>query len=213
MQDLPNLRQEYTKDTLDVATILTDPIKQFEKWFQEASQSGVVEPNAMTVSTVKADGRPTSRVILLKGIENQKFVFFTNYQSAKGKELEVNPAVALNFFWPELERQIRIEGIAQRIDTARSETYFQSRPRGSQVGAWSSPQSAVLENRKILEERMHEIEKRFEGKTVLPKPQQWGGFEVEPNLFEFWQGRESRLHDRIQFAKEDQAWKIFRLAP
>lgn len=213
MQDLPNLRQEYTKDTLDVATILTDPIKQFEKWFHEASQSGVVEPNAMTVSTVKADGRPTSRVILLKGIENQKFVFFTNYQSAKGKELETNPAVALNFFWPELERQIRIEGIAQRIDTTRSETYFQSRPRGSQVGAWSSPQSAVLENRKILEERMHEIEKRFEGKTVLPKPQQWGGFEVEPNLFEFWQGRESRLHDRIQFIKEGQAWKIFRLAP
>lgn len=213
MQDLPNLRQEYTKDTLDVSTVLTDPIKQFEKWFHEASQSGALEPNAMTVSTVKADGRPTSRIILLKGIENQKFVFFTNYQSAKGKELETNPAVALNFFWPELERQIRIEGIAQRIDTARSETYFQSRPRGSQVGAWSSPQSAVLENRKILEERMHEIEKRFEGKPVLPKPQQWGGFEVEPNLFEFWQGRESRLHDRIQFIKEAQAWKIFRLAP
>lgn len=213
MQDLPNLRQEYTKDTLDVATILNDPIKQFEKWFHEASQSGVVEPNAMTVSTVKPDGRPTSRIILLKGIENEKFVFYTNYQSAKGRELETNPAVALNFFWPELERQIRIEGITQRIDAARSESYFQSRPRGSQVGAWSSPQSAVLENRKILEERMHEIEKRFEGKAVLPKPQQWGGFEVEPNLFEFWQGRESRLHDRIQFIKEAEVWKIFRLAP
>lgn len=213
MQELANLRQEYTKDTLDVSTILTNPIQQFEKWFKEATQSGVVEPNAMTVSTVKPDGRPTSRVILLKGIENQKFVFFTNYQSAKGKELENNPAVALNFFWPELERQVRIEGLVNRIDAARSETYFQSRPRGSQVGAWSSPQSAVLETRSILEDRMKEIEKRFEGKDVLPKPQQWGGYEVEPLLFEFWQGRASRLHDRIQFTKEGQNWKIFRLAP
>lgn len=213
MQDLPNLRQEYSKSTLEVETIMKDPVKQFEKWFQEAVQSGVVEPNAMTVSTVKADGRPSSRILLLKGIENQKFVFFTNYQSSKGKELEQNPAVALNFFWPELERQVRIEGVAQRIDAARSEAYFQSRPRGSQIGAWSSPQSAVLDNRKILEERIHEIERRFEGKTVLPKPQQWGGYEVEPNLFEFWQGRESRLHDRIQFINDGKQWEIFRLAP
>jgi len=213
MQDLANLRQEYTKNTLDVSSILHDPIKQFEKWFKEATQSGVVEPNAMTVSTVKADGRPTSRVILLKGIENQKFVFFTNYQSAKGRELELNPAVALNFFWPELERQIRIEGVVNRIDPTRSETYFQSRPRGSQIGAWSSPQSAVIENRNILEERMKEIEKRFESKDVLPKPQQWGGYEVEPLVFEFWQGGASRLHDRIQFVKDGQQWKIFRLAP
>jgi len=211
--DIASIRKDYSRQELSPEDCLPDPLAQFQQWLREAITAELPEPTAMHVATVAADGRPSARLVLLKAVEENRFVFYTNYQSAKGRELETNPAVALNFFWPELERQIRIEGIAQRIDAARSESYFQSRPRGSQVGAWSSPQSAVLENRKILEERMHEIEKRFEGKAVLPKPQQWGGFEVEPNLFEFWQGRESRLHDRIQFIKEAEVWKIFRLAP
>ena len=151
--------------------------------------------------------------MLLKGIEANKFVFYTNYQSSKGHDLDKNPACALTFFWPELERQVRIEGVADRVDEKRSTAYFQSRPRGSQVGAWSSPQSSILTSRGILEERVKEIEKKFEGKDVLPKPHQWGGFQVEPLMIEFWQGRQSRLHDRIKYTKVDGVWQIHRLAP
>lgn len=213
MQYLANMRKEYSKASLDVSNVLTNPIEQFEKWFREAVQSEVPEPNAMTLATVNENGRPSARVILLKEVEHQKFVFFTNYQSDKGRELENNPACALTFFWPELERQVRIEGIASRIDVKRSEEYFQSRPRGSQIGAWSSPQSSIIQDRVILEERVKQVEKKFEGQQVLPKPQQWGGFEVDPVLVEFWQGRPNRLHDRIQFSKIDGMWKIHRLAP
>jgi pyridoxamine 5'-phosphate oxidase len=213
MQKLADLRKEYSKATLDVSSVLKNPLRQFEKWFAEATESGVPEPNAMTVSTVRAGGTPSSRILLLKGIEFDKFVFYTNYQSSKGKELEANPACALTFFWPELERQVRVEGTAARVSEQRSLEYFQSRPRGSQVGAWSSPQSSVIENRSILEERVAQIEKRFEGYTVLPKPHQWGGFEVTPIMIEFWQGRPSRLHDRIQFVFADNQWSIYRLAP
>jgi len=213
MQKLTELRQEYSKATLDASSVLDSPIKQFEKWFNEATQVGILEPNAMTLSTVRADGRPASRIVLLKGIENNKFVFYTNYQSSKGKELEENPACALTFFWPELERQVRIEGTAFRVSEQRSTEYFQSRPRGSQVGAWSSPQSSIIENRDILEQRVAQIEKKFDGYKVLPKPHQWGGYEVDPVMIEFWQGRASRLHDRIQFNKIDEKWKVYRLAP
>lgn len=213
MLAIADLRQEYSKASLDVTSVQRDPVKQFEKWFTEAVQAQVPEPNAMNLATINAAGTPTSRIVLLKGIENSKFVFYTNYQSSKGKELEKTPACALTFFWPELERQVRIEGTATRIDTKRSEEYFQSRPRGSQIGAWSSPQSAIIESRSILEERVKQMEKKFEGQEILPKPHQWGGFEVDPLLIEFWQGRPSRLHDRIQFNKIDGAWKIYRLAP
>ncbi|HEY9044773.1 MAG TPA: pyridoxamine 5'-phosphate oxidase [Ohtaekwangia sp.] len=213
MAAIADLRKEYSRASLDVANVLPDPVKQFEKWFQEAIQAQVPEPNAMTLSTINALGGPSSRIVLLKGIENNKFVFYTNYQSSKGKELERVPACALTFFWPELERQVRIEGIASRVDAKRSEQYFQSRPRGSQVGAWSSPQSTIIKNRNILEERVEQIEKKFAGYEVLPKPHQWGGFEVEPVMIEFWQGRPSRLHDRIQFNNVDGSWKIYRLAP
>jgi pyridoxamine 5'-phosphate oxidase len=186
---------------------------QFEKWLQEALQAKVMEPNAMNLATVNSEGRPSARIVLLKGIENQQFTFFTNYQSLKGRELEDNPACALTFFWPELERQVRIEGTAQRVSPDVSEAYFQSRPRTSQIGAWSSPQSSIIDNRKILEERVKQIEQKFSGKDVLPRPHQWGGYAVSPLLIEFWQGRASRLHDRLQFMKEDSVWKIFRLAP
>jgi pyridoxamine 5'-phosphate oxidase len=213
MQNLAELRNEYTRASLDEKSVLQDPLLQFQKWFQEAFEAKIPEPTAMNLATVTAKGTPTSRVVLLKGIEGNRFVFFTNYQSDKGRELDQNPACALTFFWPELERQVRIEGVASRIEIEKSEAYFQSRPRGSQVGAWSSPQSAIIKDRFILEERVKQVEKRFEGHEVLPRPQQWGGYEVEPFLFEFWQGRPSRLHDRIEYVKIDGVWQIHRLAP
>ncbi|HZB13154.1 MAG TPA: pyridoxamine 5'-phosphate oxidase [Chryseolinea sp.] len=213
MYDLSKLRSEYSKASLDVSSILPDPIQQFEKWFLEALNAKVMEPNAMNLSTINADNRPSSRIVLLKGIEEKKFVFYSNYQSTKGKELDQNPACALTFFWPELERQVRIEGLAERINEERAEKYFQSRPRGSQVGAWTSPQSSIIKSRSILEERAEQIEKRFEGLAVLPKPNQWGGYQVDAQVIEFWQGRPNRLHDRIQFLKIDNAWKQHRLAP
>lgn len=213
MHKLADLRKEYSKASLDISNVLTNPIDQFNKWFDEALKTEIPEPNAMSLATVSKNNRPSCRIVLLKGIEDNKFLFYTNYQSHKGKELENNPVCALTFFWPELERQVRIEGTATRVDEKRSEEYFQSRPLGSQIGAWASPQSSVIENRVILEERAKQIEKRFEGKTILPKPKQWGGFQVDPSMIEFWQGRESRLHDRIEFIKVDGNWTVHRLAP
>lgn len=213
MHTLAKLRREYTKASLDVSTVLPDPIEQFGKWFHEAIEAEVLEPNAMTLSTINGDNRPSSRIVLLKGIEDKKFIFYTNYQSDKGRELTQNPVCALTFFWAELERQVCVEGIADRVDEARSEAYFQSRPRGSQIGAWTSPQSTIIDSRAILEERALQMEKKFEGLDVLPKPKQWGGFQIDPIAIEFWQGRPNRLHDRIQFVKVDGVWKIHRLAP
>ena len=213
MQSIADIRREYTKASLDVSTVSSNPFEQFRKWFDEAVQSEVPEPNAMNVATVNENGRPASRIMLLKGVERERFLFFTNYQSDKGKALENNAACALTFFWPELERQVRIEGTATRIDDKRSEEYFQSRPRSSQVGAWASPQSTVIANREILEERFRQMEEKFKDATVLPKPKQWGGFEVDAFSIEFWQGRQSRLHDRIRFTKVDGAWQIHRLSP
>lgn len=212
MNDIANIRKEYTKANLDITTILKDPIQQFNLWFNEAVTAKVPEPNAMNLATVNG-GRPVSRIVLLKGVENGMFVFYTNYQSSKGKELEQNPACSLTFFWPELERQVRIEGIASRVDTKRSDEYFQSRPRASQIGAWASPQSTVINERSILEERAKQLEEKFKGQDKLPRPQQWGGYEIDPLLIEFWQGRASRLHDRIVFTKVDDVWKVNRLAP
>lgn len=212
MNDITDIRKEYTKARLDILSVSNDPIEQFNAWFKEAVTANVPEPNAMNLSTVK-DGRPSSRIVLLKGVENGMFVFYTNYQSNKGKELDQNPACSLTFFWPELERQVRVEGVATRIDPKRSDAYFQSRPRGSQIGAWASPQSTVINDRSLLEDRAKQLEEKFKGKDVLPRPHQWGGFEIEPLLIEFWQGRPSRLHDRILYARAGEGWKINRLAP
>lgn len=167
----------------------------------------------MNLATISADGRPSSRIVLLKGVENNCFLFYTNYQSQKGKELDKNPACALSFYWPELERQVRIEGVAVRLDPDTSEKYFKSRPRGSQVGAWASPQSSIIKNREILEERAKKIEERFKKEEALPRPHQWGGYAIEPFKIEFWQGRPNRLHDRILYAKGKSDWELFRLAP
>jgi pyridoxamine 5'-phosphate oxidase len=213
MQNLANIRKDYRKATLDVSSVNIDPLKQFEKWFEEALKAEVMEANAMHLSTVNELGRPSGRVVLLKGLEKDHFIFYTNYQSKKGKELDNNPACALTFFWPELERQVRIEGLASRVDNALSDVYFQSRPRESQLGAWASPQSSMIDNRAILLERFQQMEKKFQGLTVLPRPHQWGGYKIDPFQIEFWQGGPGRLHDRIQYTKVDNVWKIFRLAP
>lgn len=213
MKKLAGMRKEYSKASLDMLTVHKNPIAQFSQWFEEAEKSEVPEVNAMTLSTVSENGRPSSRIVLLKGIEGERFIFYTNYQGQKGKELDLNPACALNFFWPELERQIRIEGVALKVDPKISDEYFQSRPRASQIGAWASPQSTVIANRKILDERAKEIELRFKDQKILPRPHQWGGFAIEPLRIEFWQGRESRLHDRVVYTKVNDAWKINQLAP
>jgi pyridoxamine 5'-phosphate oxidase len=213
MEILQNLRKEYAKASLDEKSVLQDPVKQFEKWFAEAMQANLPEPNAMCLATVSSDGRPTQRIVLLKGIEQGEFVFYTNYQSKKGLHLAQNPCCSLTFFWHELERQVRIEGIAEKVSEENSLAYFQSRPVGSQIGAWVSPQSTPIASRSILEERLTKIEERFAGLQQLPKPQQWGGYSVRPLLIEFWQGRPNRLHDRIEYTKTEDSWKILRLAP
>lgn len=213
LHNLQHIRSEYAKESLDVTSIDKDPIKQFEKWFEEAIAGNIMEPNAMSLATVSVDNRPSLRIVLLKGIDEGKFLFYTNYQSRKGNQLEANPACALTFFWPELERQVRIEGTVERVATEKSVEYFQSRPRGSQLGAWASPQSSPLKDRTLLEQRLQDMEKKFAGTEVLPKPQQWGGYAVNPLLIEFWQGRTNRLHDRIEFVKTDGVWTMNRLAP
>lgn len=213
MQNLANIRKDYTKATLDISSVEQNPFKQFEKWFGEAMKAEVMEPNAMNLATVNELGKPSGRIVLLKGLENNKFLFYTNYQSKKGKELENNPACALTFFWPELERQVRIEGVAGRVNPEISDAYFQSRPRESQLGAWASPQSGMIKNRTILEQRLHQMEKKFETLKVLPRPNQWGGYQVDVFQIEFWQGRHGRLHDRIQYVSVDGLWKLYRLAP
>ena len=213
MHNLDKLRKEYSKATLDISNVTANPIDQFNKWFAEAIQAEVLEPNAMSLATVGTDNRPSCRIVLLKGIVDERFLFFTNYQSQKGKELENNPVCALTFFWPQVERQVRIEGTITRVEEKSSIEYFQSRPLGSQIGAWSSPQSTVISNREILDERVKMIAKKFEGNTRLPKPHQWGGYQVLPQMIEFWQGRENRLHDRIQYVLVSSQWQIQRLAP
>ncbi len=212
MKGIADIRTDYSKAELNAESVDKDPFVQFEKWFRQAVDSKALEPNAMNLATI-AEGRPASRIVLLKGVEKGQFVFFTNYQSQKGKQLEVNPACALNFFWPELERQVRIEGTVSRVSDAVSDEYFQGRPRASQVGAWASPQSTMIKNRDILEDRARQIEERYKDSKVLPRPKQWGGYGVTPFVIEFWQGRPSRLHDRIIYTLADNKWVINRLAP
>lgn len=214
---ISSIRQEYLLATLSEKEVSPSPIDQFERWLNEAMKSEVLEPTAMVLSTVSAEGQPSSRVVLLKDLDSNGFVFYTNYSSKKGVELSQNARASLLFFWPELQRQIRIEGEVKRVNPEQSTTYFQSRPKGSQLGAWASPQSQVVPHREFLDERIEEMEKKFEGLEVLPRPEHWGGFSLIPNRIEFWQGRGSRMHDRIRYERTSSSvtseWKIERLAP
>ena len=210
--NIQEMRKEYSAAMLDVSDVLADPISQFQHWFQEAVDAKTLEPNAMVLSTIKADGCPSARVVLLKGIELAGFVFFTNYNSGKGRQLDRNPLASLVFNWLELQRQVRIEGRVQKISATDSTAYFQRRPKSSQIGAWASPQSQIIADRSVIEQNVKALEKKYVSDEVLPRPDHWGGFLVVPTLVEFWQGRRSRLHDRIRYLKEDDSWKIERLA-
>ncbi|GAB4044132.1 pyridoxamine 5'-phosphate oxidase [Spirosoma litoris] len=209
---ISDLRNEYTLSGLDAAEVAPDPIIQFRQWFDAAVQAGVPEPNAMHVSTVTGEGRPDGRIVLLKDVSNGGFVFYTNYESRKGQELTHHPFATLTFFYAELEQQIRIEGVVEKVRPEESDAYFSSRPRGSQIGAWVSNQSNVIESRDVLENRQRELEAQFAGQPI-PRPPYWGGFRVLPDAIEFWQGRPSRLHDRIRYKIIDGNWQIERLAP
>jgi pyridoxamine 5'-phosphate oxidase len=211
--DIAAMRQNYKRRAFSDADADADPFAQFENWFREAVAADLHEPNAMTLATATRDGRPSARIVLLKGLDGRGFVFFTNYESRKGRQLADNPQAALLFFWPDLERQVRIEGSIEKIPEAASRAYFQSRPKGSQIGAWASPQSKVLEGRALLEKAVEALTAQYENAETLPLPPFWGGYRLLPDLFEFWQGRESRLHDRIQYTPDGANWKKERLAP
>ena len=212
-ETLENLRKEYISEKLSEKDVAKDPIKQFGLWLKEAMDAGVYEPNAMTLATTSIDRKPSARIVLLKGYEERGFMFYTNYLSAKGKEMAKNPVVALVFHWAELGRQVRIEGTVEKLTKEESERYFQSRPKKSQLGAIVSPQSQIIDGMDEIQKIWEEAEARYDGKTI-PKPAFWGGYLVKPQIIEFWQGRQSRLHDRIVFKKADKkSWKIIRLAP
>ena len=212
MINIADIRQDYSKKTLNEEDIQKDVMGQFTKWWQEALDSQIEEVNAMTLATATLDGKPSARVVLLKGYDEKGFVFFTNYNSNKGKQIAENPFVCLVFFWKELERQVRIEGTISRVSAEESDAYFGSRPVGSRIGAWASPQSKVIPKRQVIEENVVELEKSFGGKEI-DRPPFWGGYRVKPLVVEFWQGRSSRLHDRFQYTLEEGGWKIERLAP
>ncbi len=208
------LRRDYMQRALNEAEIDPDPIRQFALWFDEAAKSGAVaEPNAMVLSTADADGQPRGRFVLLKGFDERGFVFFTNQESAKGRALAGNPRAALTFGWIPLERQVCIEGAVTKMERAAVEAYFATRPRGSRLGAWASPQSEVIPERAVLEENLRAAEARFPGETPVPAPPPWGGYLLAPERIEFWQGRTNRLHDRLRYRREGKRWVVERLAP
>lgn len=211
-KEIAKLRREYNTRTLSVEEVEGDPLDQFSIWFQKALETEARDPNAMTLSTVSNENKPSSRIVLLKGFDKLGFRFFTNYRSRKGIELAQNKNAALCFYWPVLERQIRIEGEVEKINREASESYFRQRPRKSQLGALVSNQSQPVDSRQELEQRFKELEKRFADKEV-PVPEFWGGYKLDPHTVEFWQGREGRLHDRICYKKENGKWTISRLAP
>lgn len=211
IESLDNLRKDYTKDSFNEKTALKNPFEQFKVWFGDAVNYPMMEPNAMALSTVNSEGRPSSRIVLLKRYDEKGFVFFTNYESRKGKELERNPYAALLFYWDKLERQVRIEGLTEKISIEESDDYFQSRPYESRLGAWASRQSDVLPSRFTLIREVAKLLMKYPAK--VPLPPFWGGYRLKPDVFEFWQGRPSRLHDRIRYSKRGELWVIDRLYP
>jgi pyridoxamine 5'-phosphate oxidase len=209
--DISALRKEYTREELSKASVAAQPMEQFGRWFDEAMAASLPEPTAVTLATADAEGRPSCRVVLLKGIDHG-FVFYTNYASKKGRQLAENPHAALLFFWPELERQIRIEGIVEQVTQQESAAYFATRPNGSKISAWASQQSSVIASRDVLAARVTQLEQQY-ANAEIPLPPTWGGFRLIPNEVEFWQGRASRLHDRIRYRVVEGAWVIERLSP
>jgi pyridoxamine 5'-phosphate oxidase len=211
--DLGHLREDYNKDELALEDTSPSPFDQFQYWFAAAQQSEVREPNAMTLATIAPSGRPKARIVLLKGIEEGGLVFYTNYDSQKGQDLLIHPYASLVFFWDAQQRQVRVEGKVEKVAQATSQEYFQSRPKGSQIGATASPQSHVIPNREILQDKVQELEEKYAKEEILPLPDNWGGFRLIPDCFEFWQGRSSRLHDRIRYRLVEGEWLRERLAP
>ncbi len=210
--NLANLRKEYTKNGLSESEAAEEPLKQFRSWFEAAIDAGLPEPNAMHLSTVGEGSRPSSRIVLIKELDDKGFVFYTNYHSRKGHDLAANPFASLTFFWVDLERQVRIEGKVAKVSAQESDEYFAVRPRGSQIGAWVSHQSEIIPSREVLEQRQKAYEQQFAGKEV-PRPPHWGGYRLVPDRVEFWQGRPSRLHDRLVYEVRDDKWVVSRLAP
>jgi pyridoxamine 5'-phosphate oxidase len=215
LSSIADIRRDYMLKSFDESHAATNPFDQFKEWWDEATSAEIDEVNAMTLATVDVNGKPSARIVLLKGYTHDGFVFFTNYESAKGQELAANPNAAILFFWKELERQIRIEGTVEKISEADSDAYFHSRPAGSRIGAWVSPQSKVIPGRNFLEENYQRIMLQYPDENQVPRPPHWGGYIVKPESFEFWQGRSSRLHDRLRFTKNNQSsqWLRERLAP
>lgn len=209
---IADLRREYARARLDEASVGPDPLPEFGRWFDEALKAKALEANAMTLATASADGAPSARTVLLKAFDERGFVFFTDYRSQKGVELKRNPRAALVFYWPELERQVRITGRTEAVSQEESEAYFSTRPRSSRISAWVSHQSQVIPSRKVLEEQVPKFERKYPGEEV-PLPPYWGGFRVAPDTIEFWQGRENRLHDRIRYVRDGDRWRIERLSP
>lgn len=212
-KDIAAIREDYTKYALSEAEVDINPVQQFEAWFRQAVHAEVVEPNAMVLSTISDNGFPSSRIVLMKDLKSDGISFFTNYKSDKSMDIQRNAKISVLFFWPELQRQVRLEGFAEKLDAEESTEYFQSRPKGSQIGAWASPQSQVIPNREVLEAKVEAVAQQYGDVEVLPRPEFWGGFILKPIKFEFWQGRASRLHDRIQYTFENGAWLRNRLAP
>jgi pyridoxamine 5'-phosphate oxidase len=208
---ISDLRRDYTQRGLSEDEAASDPFIQFRIWFDQAVVAQVPEPNAMTLATIGAEGQPSARVVLLKDFDERGFVFYTNYQSRKAADLLAHPRAALVFFWPDLERQIRVEGSVTKASSEESDTYFNSRPLGSRIGAWASPQSQVIASRDVLDQRYRQLQEQY-GSGEVPRPPHWGGFRVVPNMFEFWQGRTSRLHDRLRYCWNQNAWARERLA-
>lgn len=211
-RSIADLRQNYTLQALNEADVDPDPIRQFQRWLDQAIAAELPEPNAMTLATATRDGIPSARIVLLKGLDARGFAFYTNYESRKGQELADNPQAALVFLWTVLERQVRIEGQVEKVAAAETDAYFQSRPLASRLGAWASEQSRVIRDREVLEQRFAELKATYADETV-PRPLHWGGYRVIPRQIEFWQGRTSRLHDRLRYRLEQGNWLLERLAP